>query len=564
MWLPVLFVLFALAEAQKVRSPISAHGVQYVSEQPESPYRVVYDDPPRYALRGGQSTKPGDGMTVRYHTFQAEEQRPYLHSRRIPTTTMSLHIGAKQTLSGASTSKNNQHASIQQQGAPGVGVGDQSQLVYPQGPLPGYAIPQEYVQQGVPGGASADHLPTGSVYSPTSDIAQYSNGLHNYAQQLGYPPGYAQNQGYPPGSSTGEPAQYVQQPYYVPYYPGSTYSGAGAPTHAAADQPGGTVHVQAAIPQGADYTTGSAEPPAGQNGALYPPRYSPESSRPASPAVYVGANVGTSPKVGTDLSVPSDHYGKGNGPAQVVPTRAGQGVYSYPYGYPISYVPYRYPVQPTAQAPPAHHTVNPVQPPYSAPAPAYTAYAQPQVPSGPIQAYYSQPNAYTNQAPVQTSQEQFTFGGPTRTIYSLPGPITSTRPSPAALHHAKHHSLPAESTTEAPRYGKSFVDIGYTAASIYGTPMYSKASPNPFLSKYVNGPGHYYPRGVISDAAGNVYLQGPQGLPAIPPGHVAPSGQGHYAVEGMQYVPVEKSYELGRFVTMHAGKDGVRYIKKKR
>ncbi|XP_037519339.2 uncharacterized protein LOC119396271 [Rhipicephalus sanguineus] len=492
MWLPMLFVLVALAEAQKGRSPISAHGVQYVSDQPENPYRVVYDDDPRYALHGGQSTKPGDGRTVRYHAFQAEEQRSYLHSRRVPTTTVSLHAGSKQALSGAATSKNNQHTSIQQQGAPGVGVGDQSQLVYPQGSLPGYAIPQEYLQQGVSGGASAEYLRAGAVYAPTSDIAQYSNALQNYAQQLGYPAAYAQNQGYPSGSSAGEPTQYVQQPYYVPYYPGSSYSGAGAPTHGVADQTGGAVHVPATVPQGVDYTTGSAGPPPGQNGFVYPPRYSPESSKPATPG-YVGADTGTSPKVGTDLSVPSDHYGKGNGPAQVVPTGAGQGVYSYPYGYPVAYVPYRYPVQPTAQAPPTHHTANPAQPPYSAPAPAYTAYAQPQVPSGPIQAYYSQQNAYANQAPVQTSQEQFTFGGPPRTIYSLPGPITSTRPSPAALHHAKHHSLPAAATTAAPRYGKSFVDIGYTAASIYGTPMYSKASPNPFLSKYVNGPGPLLP-----------------------------------------------------------------------
>ncbi|XP_050027524.2 uncharacterized protein [Dermacentor andersoni] len=563
MWLQMLCVLFALAEAQKTRSPISAHGVQYVNDQPESPYRVIYDDDPRYALHGGQSGKPANVRSVRYHSLQAQEQRPYLHSSHIiPATAVSVQSGVKQTLRGAATSKSNQHTPLHQQGAPGVSVGDQSQLVYPQGSLSGYAIPQHVLQQGAPGGASADYLRAGAVYAPTSDIAQYANALQNYAQQLGYPATYAQNQGYPSGSSVGEPTQYVQQPYYVPYYPESAYSGAGAPAQGVADQPGGAVHVPATVPQSVEYSAGSSGAQAGQNGLVYPPRYSPGSPKPATPA-YAGADAGTGRKAGTDLSVPSDHYGKGNVPAQVAPTGAGQGVYSYPYGYSIAYVPYRYPVQPTVQFTAPHHAPSPAQPSYAAPVPAYPQYAQPHVPSGPIQPYYAQQNAYANQAPAQPSQEQFAFGGPPRTIYALPGPIAS----PAAQHHAaaaKHRALPAAPRAEAPAYGRSFVDIGYTAASIYGTPMYSKASPNPFLSKYVNAPNAYFPRGVVSDAAGNVYIHGPQGLPALHPSHVSPSGQGHYAAEGVQYVPPDKSYELGRFVTMHAGKDGVRYIKKKR
>ncbi|XP_049528145.1 uncharacterized protein LOC125947448 [Dermacentor silvarum] len=94
MWLPMLCVLFALAEAQKTRSPISAHGVQYVNDQPESPYRVIYDDAPRFALHGG--LKPGNVRSVRYHSLQAQEQRPYLHtSHIIPATAVSLQGGVK-------------------------------------------------------------------------------------------------------------------------------------------------------------------------------------------------------------------------------------------------------------------------------------------------------------------------------------------------------------------------------------------------------------------------------------------------------------------------------------
>ncbi|KAH6929057.1 hypothetical protein HPB50_022532 [Hyalomma asiaticum] len=467
---------------------------------PENPYRVIYDDYPRFSLSEGQSTKPGNGRTVRYHSLQAQEQRSYLHSSRVPAAILSLQSNAKQALSGAETSKSNQHTSIHQQGAAGVGDGDQTQLVYPPGSLSGYAIPQQFLQQGVSGGASADYLQAGAVYAPASDTAQYSNALQNYAQQLSYPANYAQNQGYPSGSSVGEPTQYVQQPYYVPYYPGSSYSGAGAPTHGVSDQTGGAVHVPSAVPQGVDYAAGGAGPPTGQSGLVYPPRYSSDSSKPTTPG-YVRADTGTSPK-----------------PTYRTGTLCNQ--------------PLQFPLLTTRR--------NPAQPPYSAPAPSYATYPQQHVPSGPIQPYYTPQEAYPNQAPAQPSQEQFPFGGPPRTIYSLPGPINSRRASPAALHHAaaaKQHNLPAASRNAPPTYGRSFVDIGYTAASIYGTPMYSKASPNPFLSKYVNGPGHYYPAGVVSDAAGNIYIQGPQRLPALHPSHVPASGQGHYAAEGVQYVP---------------------------
>ncbi|KAK8786106.1 hypothetical protein V5799_007520 [Amblyomma americanum] len=563
MMFKMLCMLFALAEATNLRPSITASGVQYINDQPENPYRVVYDDIPRFALRGGQSVKAHEDKKLSHYALQTQEQRPYLHSGRIQTSALSLQTAAKHPLSSAATTKKHQSTSLLQQRVPEVTIGQQAPILYSQGSLSGYAMPQHILAQAVTGGPATDYLRGGATYAPTSDIAQYANALQSYTQQLGYPTTFAQNQGHSSAGPAADPAQYYQPAYYVPSLPRSTYSVPTVATQAVAGQTGGGVHVQASLPENGGYATGSAAAQAGQNGQnglIYPPRYSSGSPGSTVPA-YAGADGKTSTKAVNDLNVPSAYYPKSSVPPQGTPIGAAQGLYSHPYQYPVTYVPYRYPVQPAAQVPPTHTVVSPAQPSYSVPAAGYPTYVQPHIPAGTIQPYYAQQDAYVNQSPSQANQDQLAFGGPTRTIYSLPGPIPSAHRRPSTKLPIQPVAPPAEQA-ESPAYGSSFGDIGYTAASIYGTPMYSKASPNPFLLKYVNAPDAYFPKGVVSDSAGNVYIHGPRGPTALHPSHVAPSGQGHYASAGVQYVPADKAYDYGRFVTMHAGKDGVRYIKK--
>ncbi|XP_077541805.1 uncharacterized protein LOC144153915 [Haemaphysalis longicornis] len=569
MWFHVLCALLGLAGATTNGGSLASQsGVQYINERTASQYGVVYDEAPRLAYPGNQGKLLDESKKFPQYAYQAQDQRAYLNPVAIQANSFSLQLQANQALGSAETTSKHHHVPVFPQRAPAVAVmSGQSAGLYSQGQLPAYVASPQAVPQGVASGQGVfDYYRGGATYSPTSDSAHYATALQNYAQQLGYQAAMSQNQGYPTETSAGDTQQYIQQAYYVPSLPKYSYPVPSVPQQTDAGQIGGSQHPQPPVQTNGGYApeTPAAQPP--ENTLVYPPRYSSGATNVPKPT-YAGTDGSTAPNTVNDLNVPSEYYTKDRIPTQVAPIGAAQGLYRHPYKLPVTYIPYRYPFQPAGQVAPAYASPSPAQSPHSVPVANYAAYVQPHTPSVRLQPYYPQQGPYASQAPTQPNQEQFVYGGPTRAIYTLPGPVVTATPSTspqvpqhhqlAVLKQPVHPQVPSGAQGEQPVYGRSFGDIGYTAASIYGTPMYSKASPNPFLSKYVNAPHPYFPKGVVSDAAGNVYIQGPpRSLPRFHPAHVPASAAGQYAASQAQY-------EMSRFITMQAGKNGVTYIKKK-
>ncbi|KAM7308650.1 vegetative cell wall protein gp1-like [Ixodes scapularis] len=267
--------------------------------------------------------------------------------------------------------------------------------------------------------------------------------------------------------------------------------------------------------------------PAGYTSAQPSPAY----------ATYAPPLTSSQQKTG-DLNVPSDYYSPSLYSGQAYGAPSGASVYSPPPAY---------------YAPQAVHPTQVAQP--AALPSTYHVYGRSQIPPEALYRYYVPHTGHPTPGPQQTQPV-------------APSPVQPTYPAGTALVGGFGNIFGRQAPSISSALYRSFVDLGYSGASIYGTPMYSKASPGPYLSKYVS-PQYYsatgspttgpysYTHNSLRDTRAAAAALGHDGSSSRPYDVGAPI----YAAP--TYTEAFAASPPARFVSVQASRRGVRYIKKK-